>query len=192
MTIFGLSSSSGAEFVRFIPYVFVVAAIVLVANNKYQNSDHYFFYGLVLILSYVIHLILSKLEIVELNPNYTATLGIRIFGIPLIVPIIWFFMVNTMNGMLRKFPFHDLVKSFIGASLIMIMDVFLEAQAQKFGFWNWGDDPIPMANYVWWFFIAFGFLLASFKLNIRNHTFTSVAAYILLLLFFVASDAIAF
>ena len=192
MTILGLSSSSGPQFLHLVPYVFLISAIVVVANNKYQNLDHYVFYSLVLILSLGIHVILNFLNIEQLQPDYSSTLGIQLFGIPLVVPVIWFFLINAVNGILRKFPFNVIIASLIGAFLIVIIDVFLEAQATKFGFWSWPNDDMPLTNFVWWFFISFGFLYASFKLDIRNHTFTSTSAYILMLLFLAASDAISF
>lgn len=192
MTILGLSSSSGPQFLHLVPYVFLMSAIALVANNKYQNVDHYIFYGLVLIFSLGIHIVLNVLNIEQLQPDYTSGLGVQLFGIPLVVPVIWFFLINAVNGILRKFPFNHIVASIIGSFLIVIIDVFLEAQATKFGFWSWANGDIPLANFVWWFFISFGFLFASFKLDIRNHTFTSTSAYLLMLLFLAAADAINF
>jgi len=192
MTILGLSSSSGTQFLHLVPYVFLISAIVLVANNKYQNLDHYVFYALVFLLSLGIHIVLNFLNIEQLQPDYTSALGVQLFGIPLIVPTIWFFLINAVNGILRKFPFNTFIASLIGSFLIVIIDVFLEAQATKFGFWSWTNGDIPLANFGWWFSISFGFLFASFKLDIRNHTFTSTSAYVLMLLFLAASDTISF
>ena len=192
MTILGLSSSSGPQFLHLVPYVFLMSAVVLVANNKYQNLDHYVFYVLILLMSFGIHVILNFLNIEELQPDYTSTLGVQLFGIPLVVPVIWFFLINSVNGILRKFPFNAFISSIIGSFLIVIIDLFLEAQASKFGFWRWVDNEIPLTNFAWWFAISFGFLFASFKLNIRNHTFISTFAYLFMLLFLAASDAISF
>lgn len=192
MTILGLSSSSGSQFLHLVPYVFLMSAIVLVANNKYQNLDHYLFYALLFLFSFGIHVILNYLNLDQLQPDYSSTLGVELFGIPLVVPVIWFFLVNAVNGILRKFPFNTFIASIIGSFLIVIIDLFLEAQATKFGFWSWSGDEVPITNFVWWFSISFGFLFASFKLDIRNHTFTSTSAYILMLFFLAAADAISF
>lgn len=192
MTILGLSSSSGANFLHLVPYVFLISAVVLVANNKYQNLDHYIFYGLILVLSYSIHLVLSVLKVPQLQPDYTTALGVQLFGIPLVLPVIWFFLVNSVNGILRKFPFNHFLSAIIGGFLIVIMDLFLEAQATKFGFWSWANDEVPFTNFFWWFFLSSGFLYFSFKLDIRNHTFTSTFAFLFMLIFLAAADAINF
>ena len=190
MTILGLSSSSGTQFLHLIPYVFLISVFVIIANNNYQNFDHYFFYSIIFILSFLIHLMLKWFEISVLEPNYSKSLGVSLFGIPLIVPVIWVIVINSVNGILRKFKINMILASLIGAFLILILDVFIEAQAVKFGFWNWSGEDIPLTNYVWWFSLSVGFLYASFKLDIRNNTFISVTTYLLLLLFFAASDTI--
>lgn len=192
MTIIGLSSSSGPQFLHLVPYVFLISVVVIIGNNKYQNFDHYFFYTMIFILSFAIHFMLDLFNINILHPNYSTTLGISIIGIPLIIPIIWVIVINSVNGILRKFRMNTILATFLGAFLVLVLDVFLEAQAVKFGFWNWEGEEIPVANYFWWFSLSFGFLLASFKLNIRNNTFIGTTTYILLLLFFAAADAITF
>ena len=192
MTALGLASSSSAQFIHLVPYVFIVSAIVIIGNNKYQNFDHYFFYGLIFLLSFIIHLLLSLFDISVLRPSYSSSLGLNLMGVPLIIPVIWIIVINSVNGILRKFNLNAVISSFIGAILVLILDIFLETEAVKFGFWSWDGDIVPMANYFWWFSLSFGFLLFSFKLDIRNNTFIGVTTYILLLLFLVATDTISF
>lgn len=190
MTIIGLSSSSRQQFLHLIPYVFLISLGVIILNNNYQNFDHYFFYSIIFVLSLIIHIMLKWFEVSALEPIYRSSLGIKLFGIPLIIPVIWVIVVNCVNGILRKFRLNVILASFIGAILVLILDIFIEAQAVKFGFWNWSDGEIPLSNYFWWFSLSLGFIYASFKLDIRNNTFISVTTYLLLLLFFAASDTI--
>jgi len=192
MTILGISSASGSQYLHLVPTAFLISAIVLVVNNKYHNFDHYFFYGLIFILSFGIHLSLDFFNVSVLKPNYSNSFGIKLFNIPLVIPVLWFVIINSVNGVLRKFRLNTYLAAFIGAFLVLILDVFIEAQAIKFGFWSWVGDETPIANYIWWFSLSFGFILASFKIGIRNNTFMGTTIYVLLLLFFAASDAISF
>lgn len=192
MTILGLSSASGPQFLHLIPFVFLISMIVIIGNNKYQNFDHYFFYFIIFVLSFLIHLMLDWFQISILQPSYSKSLGVSLLGIPLVIPVIWVIVINSVNGILRKFNLNQFVASLLGAVLIVVLDVFIEAQAVKFGFWSWVGGDVPVANFVWWFSLSLGFLFASFKLNIRNNTFIGATTYILLLLFFAASDAITF
>ena len=192
ITILGLTSSSGPQFLHLIPHIFLVSAIVLVVNNKYQNTEHYIFYTILLILSYLIHWLLIKLEIHQLQPDYSQTLGLQLLNVPLVIPVLWFLLVNVVNGMLRKFPFNTFIAAFIGSTLILIIDLFLEAQATKFGFWSWKNGEIPFTNFIWWFAISFGFLFTSLQLNIRNNTFISTVIFVLMLMFLTVSDTIVF
>ena len=192
MTVIGLSSSNGPQFLHLVPYVFVVSAVLIIANNKYRNFDNYFFYGLIFILSYIIHLFLNIFHVSILHPNYSKSLGLSLFGVPLLIPTIWLIVISSVNGILRKFKLHQVLSAILGSFLVLVLDVFLEAQAVKFGFWNWNGIDVPIANYIWWVALSFGFILASFKLNIRNNTFVSTITYLLLLIFFAAADSISF
>jgi putative membrane protein len=89
------------------------------------------------------------------NYTYGKVLGPGVDGIPYIIGINWFMLSVCMATFSNYIKSSVLVKSLIGALLMVLMDYIIEPVAIKLGFWTWYGAAIPITNYITWFFIAF-------------------------------------
>jgi putative membrane protein len=135
--------------------------------------------------------------------RYEEALGLKFFGVPLMIGVNWFIMVycsaftaqilldfvstNTSFKVVVESKFWGEVLFVItGALLLMGFDWIMEPVAVKLGFWTWlSDGVIPLNNYRDWFLVSIFLLwiLKALKIRIQNQ----FAHYLLLIqfLFFV-------
>ena len=93
------------------------------------------------------------------NYDYTNALGLRMFGVPAVVPLAW-----AMFGWLALLCAQRVGGGWRGAAvgslLLVAWDLFLDPQMVRLGAWEWRDTPgpwlnaIPMVNSVGWFAVG--------------------------------------
>ncbi len=91
--------------------------------------------------------------------EYDASLGVQLFGVPLVVPCAWVMMVHPALCAARRIAGHWVF--LYGGALLMSWDLFLDPQMVAAGRWTWQvpgahvpfTPDIPLSN-------AFGWLLA--------------------------------
>jgi len=89
------------------------------------------------------------------NYRYGNVLGPALDGIPYIIGFNWFMLSVCMGTFSNYFKASILVRSAIGALLMVLMDYIIEPVAIKLGFWTWFGASIPFSNYITWFFVSF-------------------------------------
>ena len=88
--------------------------------------------------------------------QYGAVLGYKIWGTPLIIGVNWLMLVYSsgmvINYLWSKGPW--ILKGISAASLMVVLDYFIEPVAMKMDFWSWPNNEVPLQNYIGWFMIA--------------------------------------
>lgn len=102
--------------------------------------------------------------------SYGKTLGPKIFGTPFIIGLNWAMLVyasvSFSNRFIASYPIF--IKSILGATIMVLLDVLIEPVAVKYDFWTWSAEPLnniivaPIQNYTTWW-------IAAFLLNIVVH-----------------------
>jgi len=122
--------------------------------------------------------------------EYGDVLGPKLINTPYVIGLNWMMLiycagvtVNQLTKTSDSIYYNILFKSFLGALLMLSLDVLIEPVAIILGFWSWGTDGnIPMQNYVAWFLISF-ILLIVFNLFMKD--LKNKAAFTLFILQFV-------
>ena len=96
--------------------------------------------------------------------SYDASLGLKIWQIPLIVPFAWLMMLHPMLIVARRFTsFWVFLYGGIG---LMAWDLFLDPQMVSAGRWSWEPSAshvpfqpeIPLSNAAGWLFAGMGLM----------------------------------
>ena len=95
--------------------------------------------------------------------EYDSSLGVALFGVPLVVPFAWLMMVHPALTAARRVSTHWVF--LYGGALLMAWDLFLDPQMVGAGRWKWEvtgshvpfQPEIPLSN-------MFGWLLAGITL----------------------------
>ncbi|GAC02583.1 hypothetical protein GONAM_56_00550 [Gordonia namibiensis NBRC 108229] len=102
---------------------------------------------------------------------YTDGLGLKLLGVPVLVPLAWIMMswpalavTRRLVGAMRLSGTRArVVTAFLGAYALTAWDVFLDPQMVDQGHWNWqyptpslpGVDDIPLTNFAGWLLVSF-------------------------------------
>ncbi len=94
--------------------------------------------------------------------DYTESLGIKLLGVPLVIPLAWAMMAYPVLLAAQRLAQSRFVVTLIGAWLLATWDVFLDSQMVAEGHWEWADPTpalwgvpgIPIGNYLGWLLTA--------------------------------------
>ncbi len=118
---------------------------------------------------------------------YGDTFGLKVFSVPLLIGTNWVYMSYLAGTVVQRFmgAKNLFFKSFIGASLMVLVDFFIEPLASALDYWHWAGGIIPWQNYAAWFVVSYSLLLIFYALPFSKNNNLSLLLYILQLLFFI-------
>jgi putative membrane protein len=108
--------------------------------------------------------------------TYGSTLGLKLFGVPLLIGINWTIIILGIVQVAGKHLANPYLAALVTASLTVLFDYVMEPVAIAFDYWTWAGGAIPLQNYLAWFCIAFvfAFLFAKQKLAAVNRVPTLI------------------
>jgi uncharacterized membrane protein len=94
--------------------------------------------------------------------RYGSTLGVRLFGVPLVVALAWTMVAWPAALAARRLVAAPVARVVVGAWALASWDLFLDPQLVAAGGWTWADpDPhlpgvptVPLTNYAGWLLVA--------------------------------------
>ena len=182
--IIGIHSDYQDLFLRLTPVSLLVSIFLLFINHKHFNSAFYIFCLATFFLGFIVEVFSVKTGIIFGEYTYDNTLGIKLFGVPLIIGINWLMLIYTVGCICDRLKINILIKSGVGAGLLVALDLLIEPVAVKYYFWNWNNGIIPVQNYISWFALSFLLLLVFNKSNFNKHNAFAQTLFIMQLVFF--------
>jgi len=94
--------------------------------------------------------------------QYTASLGWRVAGVPMLIPLAWLMMAWPAFLVGRALARRPVFVVAVSAAALAVWDVFLDPQMVDEGYWTWfspapslpGVEGIPLTNFAGWLFVA--------------------------------------
>lgn len=121
---------------------------------------------------------------------YGNNLGYKVLDIPIIIGMNWLLLnycssvaaqrLCSQSSVLNK----TLPKAIIAATLMVLVDLFIEQVAPLYDFWYWKNQAVPLQNYTAWFAFAFAFNYLFQRLEIPTENKVATWLYLLMLSFF--------
>ncbi|WP_299258691.1 carotenoid biosynthesis protein [uncultured Aquimarina sp.] len=122
--------------------------------------------------------------------QYGENLGIKVLGVPWIIGINWALLVYCTAAISKKIHCSLVISSFIGAILMVALDIIIEVSAPRFDFWEFKDGVVPLQNYIGWLVTAFiAHLLFQkvykiFQYGVSIHIFIAIFIFFTTFLFY--------
>jgi putative membrane protein len=131
--------------------LFLCAGLVMFNNTLKEN--------LVLIIPFIIGM-LAEIVGVQTgllfgNYSYGEMLGLKVFGVPLMIGCNWALLVYATSVISGLTNGSVLVRSLIGATLMVLLDIAMEPVAPRIDYWMFDGNHVPLKNYLHWFAVAF-------------------------------------
>jgi len=182
--IIGLTSSFKDLFLTLTPLNLLISVAFIYINQKEYNESLLVASILIYSLGFIVELIGVKTGLLFGEYSYGNTLGLKLFNIPLIIGVNWLMLVFSVGCILNSANLSFVVKSIIGAFMLVFLDFLIEPIAIKFDFWTWQNGMIPFKNYVAWFLFSFLFLMIFYKFQFNKNNSIAKLLYFVQILFF--------
>ncbi len=168
----------------FTSYILYISFLLLLINHREWNRFFSVFILAVIIGGFVIEVIGVQTGVVFGKYQYGATLGFKIYDVPLVIGINWFLLVYSSGMTTQLIKIHKHIRALIGALLMVLVDYSLETVAQAYDFWNWQNNTIPVQNYVAWFVVAYFFHIMFQNLHLKKINRFAIVYFVIQWLFF--------
>ncbi|WP_299244879.1 carotenoid biosynthesis protein [uncultured Aquimarina sp.] len=176
-------------FLPLTPLNLLLYLVLIIWNSKFSK-----FLILGLLIPFSIGMITEYLGVnhglIFGNYQYGENLGFKILGVPWIIGVNWALLVYCTSAISKKIHHNLVFSSFIGAVLMVALDVIIEVSAPRFDFWEFKNGIVPLQNYVGWLVTAFIAHLLFQKVckilhyGISIHTFVAIFIFFTTFLFF--------
>jgi len=120
--------------------------------------------------------------------SYGTALGPQILGVPVMIGINWMllsYLCVTLSFELLSGKKNHILIALFGAILMVLLDIFLEPFAIKYGLWSWAEGVPPLFNYITWFIISFLVIYLLSRGNIQDRNPLSKWVYLIMVVFFI-------
>ena len=182
--LYGILYENREEYVNLTGLNLLISFAILVLNFETYSLKLFLFLLFIAVLGFAVELAGVHSQMIFGNYQYSYHLGIRLWGVPLVIGINWALLIFSIGSALQRFRFSIWMKSFIGAGLMIVLDLLLEPVATTLGYWQWQADDIPVQNYIAWGLISFlmFFLCFHFIKKLKNPI--GIFIYIIQIVFF--------
>lgn len=183
--IIGINTAYKDLFLTLTPINLLISAFLLFLNHRDYNKSFYIFCIVIFSIGYLVEVIGVSTGIIFGNYSYGKTLGFKLLDVPVIIGINWLILVYCIGVIFNKLNLPILLKSLIGASLLVVLDFFIEKVAIKYDFWSWSQTNVPLQNYIAWFILSFILLLIFNLFRFKTENRMAQSLFIIQLVFFV-------
>lgn len=182
----GLTSENAPFFQKLTPANLIVTLVLLIWNQKNKNIIWYFFAAAVYTAGFFVEVLGVSTGFVFGEYQYGNALGPQWNGTPFLIGANWLILVISSGAVAEHFFSAKIVKAVIAATLMVLLDSFIEPLAGDLNFWYWPEDSIPVQNYIAWWVIAFVMHMVYQFLPVSRTNKSGFWVYGIFIVFFIA------
>jgi putative membrane protein len=179
--VYGLNSAYVEWFKLLTPLNLIISTGLVIAFHKGKNTAFWLVVAGIYLTGFLVEWAGVATGILFGEYAYGATLGFKLFDIPLMIGVNWLMLVLATSSAVNKVPLPWFVKGPLAAVLMVFLDFLIEPVAMKHDMWMWQDGIIPTQNYVMWLVVSL--VMCSVYFYVKFNKVNKVGAGLYLLLF---------
>ncbi len=173
-------------FVSITPYTLLfMGVLVLYFPLKNGNISLLVWAAATFLFTFLIEAVGVKTGSVFGSYTYGDSLGIKLFGVPLVIGFNWVLVISGSIAISKSISSNFWLTAFYAALFAVLLDFFLEPAAVTLGYWQWEGGHIPFNNYAAWFVIAFSASVIASKVNLKFNAHILGKYFIAQLVYFI-------
>lgn len=184
--ILGIHSSYRDMFLLLSPFNLLISCLLLFLNHRDFNKNFYLFCFICFTAGFFIEVLGVRTGLIFGNYKYGNTLGLKILNVPIIIGLNWLMLIYSIGMICHRLNATIIVKSLTAAAILVVLDLFIEPVAVKYGFWNWISTSPPLKNYIAWFIVSFLLLFIFNSFNFTKSNRLAQSLFIIQLVFFIS------
>ena len=172
-------------FLKLVPWHLLLMGIVAIISHERFSEKFLLFFILTYLVTFFAEWAGVHSNWFFGDYSYGRTLGLKLWGIPLIMGINWFLLIYCAGVVMQYSRVKSIVaRIMIGALLLALLDVLIEPIAIKFDYWHWAGNVIPLKNYLCWFGLSAFMLFVFEKFAFRKQSIVAPVLLLMQLVFF--------
>jgi putative membrane protein len=136
------------------PLVIGILAAITIMYWKSPADRKFWLVVTALLIGMLAEIIGVQTGIIFGEYTYGSVLGLKIFGVPILIGVTWALVTISAWQIVSYSPFGKIANIILASCIVVIFDLVLEQYATAFGLWSWQDGVIPLKNYVTWFAVS--------------------------------------
>ncbi len=145
-----------ATFIKLVPMHLLLMLALMLISQQEKNRNFLFFVVVIYIAGYLIEFLGVHTGLIFGEYRYGPTLGFKLAEIPLLIGVNWVLLIYSVGVSVEALGLKcTLLKSVLGASVLVLLDFLIEPVAIHFNYWDWASATIPLQNYIAWFLFSF-------------------------------------
>lgn len=166
------------------PLNLLLTNILLFSLHRHWNTRFILFAIVTAVVGFLAEVIGVHTGLLFGQYKYGGALGMKLWDVPLLIGLNWLMLVYSTGSIADKLKGNSWLKALAGATLMVLLDFFLEPVAMRFDFWGWQNNVVPLSNYLGWFGVAFILQLYFHTIAIYKQNPLAPFVYLLQLIFF--------
>jgi putative membrane protein len=167
-------------FISKTPLNLLISSVLLCWVYPINNSKKIIAFGLFWIGGMLVEWIGVHYGLLFGEYAYGENFGPKLDGIPYLIGVTWA-LLTFITASIASYLVHNKV----AATLMVLLDFFMEHSAPRFDFWNFEGGVVPLKNYVTWFAVAILFQGIIQLFNLKGDLKFSMNLYVAQLVFFI-------
>ncbi len=174
------------------PYTLLITgSVVFYVVLREANVKLFFWAVITFLVTFILEAYGVKTGVIFGEYSYGDVLGLKLFEVPLIIGFNWVMVMLGAISIAYTIDRNVFLVALLASTLAVLFDMVLEPVAMKLGYWNWGNNIIPIQNYYAWFGITFistlftGLLRLKISYAILDHYFIIQLVFFILLMLFI-------
>lgn len=137
------------------PFNLLATAAIIFHFEERKTANYVLFILATFLVGYGVEVAGVHTGIIFGEYSYGATLGFKLFEVPLAIGLNWAILIYATGMTSDKLPLPGVVRALVGATMMVLLDLLIEPVAINLDFWTWAAQTIPLRNYLAWFLLSF-------------------------------------
>ena len=166
------------------PFVLLISGLMaLIPLRKEQQVSFWIWCGSIFIITFIVEVIGITTDAVFGSYEYRATLGPRLWNVPIIIGGVWLMVIVGAIRLTQRIGNTALFLFAVGI-LVVLFDFFLEPVATDLDYWEWNSQNVPLQNYAVWFSIGAVSAVAYRVLRLSLKSLIPLSYFVIQVIFF--------
>lgn len=170
-------------FITLTPLNLILSLILLIVHHE-KNTKWWLAAIGIYVAGYLVEVAGINTGVIFGEYEYLSALGPEIWGTPPLIGINWLILVISTASIAQILFATKLVRSIVGATLMVMLDAAIEPVAPVLDFWEFSSAAVPTENYLAWWFIGFLMHFVYQKLDVSRSNKLGLSLYNIMLAFF--------
>lgn len=189
--VIGLSIESTRELFQLLtPFNLIATAAIVLHFEEFKYKNYFGFIFLCFAIGFGIEVAGVATGVIFGEYSYGATLGFKLFNVPLLIGVNWIVLSYATRMTAQKFTKQPIAIAALASLMMVVLDYFIEPVAIKYDFWNWASESIPVQNYLAWFITSFVIQIIGLKIAPQLNNQLAMKLLVVETLFFVTLNFI--